>query len=94
MLPASDNPFLILRKLRWYSASFIITIIVIIMPRVVGLCCHIFVELIHRFLAALVQPIKFCRSEIYSWVCMKKKLLRCIRVKIEENLIQNQFLGE
>ena len=72
MLPASDNPFLILRKLRWYSASFIITIIIIIiMPRVVGLCCHIFVVLIHRFLAALVQPI--CRSEIYSWVCMKKK---------------------
>ena len=54
MLPDSDNPFLILKKLKWYSASFIITI-TIIMPQVVGMCCHIFAKLVTRFLATLVH---------------------------------------
>ena len=81
MLPDSDNPFLILRKLRWYSASFIMTII-IIMLQVVGMCRHIFAMVVPIFLATLVQAI--CRSEIYSWECMKKKcLFKYIRVEIE-----------
>ena len=53
------------------------------MLQVVGMCRHIFAMVVPIFLATLVQAI--CRSEIYSWECMKKKkcLFKYIRVEIE-----------